>query len=68
MGAAFLCAELAITNTPRTDHAQYVAHWLDVLNNDNRAIFSAASLASQACGFLDCLQPRIDAAHLEQAA
>ncbi len=28
LGAAFLCAELAITNIPRPDHAQYIAHWL----------------------------------------
>lgn len=52
IGAAFLCAELEITNTPRPDHAQYVANWLAVLKGDNKAIFSAASLASRAVSYL----------------
>lgn len=56
LGAAFLCAELGITNAPRADHAQYVAHWLDVLKKDNRAIFAAAAKASEASAFLRKLQ------------
>ncbi len=55
--AAFLCAELAIANTPRADHAQYIANWLDVLKGDKKAIFSAASLASTAVTYLFGLQP-----------
>jgi antirestriction protein ArdC len=46
--AAFLCAEPAFTNTPRFDHAQYIAHWLEVLKWDNKAVFSAASPAASA--------------------
>lgn len=57
LSASFLCAELAITNTPRPDHAQYLAHWLAVLKQDSRAIFTAAAAASRACAYLAGLQP-----------
>jgi antirestriction protein ArdC len=33
-------------------HADYIASWLEVLREDNRAIFRAASLASKAADFL----------------
>lgn len=52
LGAAFLCARLGITNEPRPDHAAYLASWLKVLRNDNRAIFTAASQAQKACDYL----------------
>ena len=52
LGAAFLCAELAISTTPRRDHASYIDDWLKVLRNDKRAIFTAASKASQASTYL----------------
>jgi antirestriction protein ArdC len=57
LGAAFLCADLSITNTPRPDHAAYVANWLKVLKQDKRAIFTAARKAAQATGYLAGLQP-----------
>lgn len=56
LGAAFLCADLGIAPEPRPDHAQYLASWLDVLKGDNRAIFTAASKASEAARFLAGLQ------------
>lgn len=56
LGAAFLCADLGISNEPRADHAQYAAHWLGVLENDNRAIFTAASKAQAATDYLHSLQ------------
>ncbi len=56
LSAAFLCAELQITNTPRPDHAQYLAHWLSVLKADNRAIFTTAAAASRATQYLIRLQ------------
>ena len=56
LGASFLCAECAITNHPRPDHAGYIANWLDVLKNDKRAIFTAASKAGEATSFLVALQ------------
>ncbi len=52
LGAAFLCADLAVTNTPREDHAAYIANWLAVMREDKRAIFTAAAKASQAVDFL----------------
>ena len=56
LGAAFLCSDLGITNRPRADHAAYIAHWLAVLKKDTRAIFTAASKASEARRFLTGLQ------------
>lgn len=58
LSAAYLCAGLEITNTPRADHAQYIANWLDVLKGDNKAIFTAASLATRAVDYLYGLQPK----------
>lgn len=55
--AAYLCAELGITNSPRPDHAQYLAHWLTVLKGDKKAIFTAASHATRAVTYLFGLQP-----------
>ena len=52
LGAAFLSADLAITSAPRPDHASYLTSWLKVLKDDKRAIFTAASKASQAAEFL----------------
>lgn len=52
LGAAFLCAELGITVAPRPDHAAYLAGWLKVMKADKKAIFTAASAASRAAGYL----------------
>lgn len=62
LGAAFLCAHLEITLAERDDHAAYIGSWLKVLKDDKRAIFSAASHAQRAVGFLHERQPefRID--------
>ena len=57
LGAAFLCADLGITPEPRDDHAAYLAHWLQVLKQDKRAIFSAAAHAQRAADHLHQLQP-----------
>ena len=56
MGAAFLCADLGVTLTPRPDHAAYIDNWLKVLKADKKAIFTAASQASKATDFLGGLQ------------
>jgi antirestriction protein ArdC len=56
LGAAFLCAELGITPEVREDHAAYLGHWLTVLKEDKRAIFSAAAHAQRAADFLTGLQ------------
>lgn len=54
MASAFLCASLSIVPTAR--HADYLATWLDVLHEDNHAIFRAASQASRAADFLLAFQ------------
>lgn len=50
MGSAFLCAALGIMPTVR--HADYIGSWLEVLREDNRAIFRAASAATKAADWL----------------
>lgn len=53
LGAAFLAANLGLSaETPREDHASYLASWLKVLKNDTKAIFTASRHAQQACDFL----------------
>lgn len=56
LGAAFICADLGVTLTPRPDHAAYVQDWLKVLKSDKKAIFTAASAANKAVDFLSGLQ------------
>lgn len=58
LGAAFLCADLRASNEPREDHAAYLAHWLEVLKSDKRAIFTAAAHAQRALDFLHECQNR----------
>ena len=50
MCAAFVCAALSIQPTVR--HADYIGSWLEVLKEDKRAIFKAASQASKAADYL----------------
>lgn len=52
LGAAFLCADLGISNEPREDHAHYLASWLQAMKSDSRMIFKAASAAEKACDML----------------
>ena len=53
--SAFLCAHLNIA--PQIRHAGYLDHWLQILKEDARAIFHAASQASKASEFvLACQQ------------
>lgn len=56
LGAAFLCADLGVSNALRPDHAAYVADWLAVLKHDRKAVFLAARLANQAVEYLHQLQ------------
>jgi len=61
LGAAFLCADLGVSLEPREDHASYLDHWLKVLREDKRAIFSAAAHAQRAADYLHALQPAAQA-------
>jgi antirestriction protein ArdC len=56
LGAAFLCADLGLELTPRPDHAAYIGAWLRVLQDDKRAIFSAAAHAQRAVDYLKGFQ------------
>lgn len=53
LGAAFLCAELGVVNSPRPDHAQYIDSWIKDINKKHRTLIWAAAKASQA---IDCLK------------
>jgi antirestriction protein ArdC len=50
MTAAFLCAHLDLKGELR--HAGYIKNWIELLKEDSRAIFTAASLASKAADYL----------------
>lgn len=50
--SAMLCTELGITPTPRADHAPYIAHYLNLMKADKRAVFAAAAKAAEACAFI----------------
>lgn len=68
LGAAFLCADLGLTPELRDDHAAYIASWLKVLQDDKRAIFTAAAHAQRAADYLHGCQPLIEEEPLLQAA
>lgn len=66
LGAAFLCADLGITNMPRLDHAQYIASWFMLMRDDKRAIFATAAGAAAAAEFLAAFSTaKIDAVAVE---
>ena len=66
LSAAFLCAELNITNIPRQDHADYLSSWIKVLKDDDKAIFFAAARASEAVAYLDSLQFKVAERQLQE--
>lgn len=74
--SGLILADLGIAHHPCPDHAAYIAPWLDVLKNDPRAIFTAASKAQAAADWMHAQQPQPEnapaaaaqAAVLEEAA
>ena len=56
--ASYVLADLGIAHQPRADHAAYLASWLEVLKDDPRAIFTAASQAQQAADWMHAQQPQ----------
>jgi antirestriction protein ArdC len=56
LGAAFMCADLNVSNSPRPDHAAYIASWLKALKNDSKFIFTAASKAQKAADYLQSVK------------
>lgn len=61
LDAAFLCADLRISNEPRLDHAAYLAQWVRLLGREPRALFATAREATRAS---DHLQGLVDQAAL----
>ena len=63
LGAAFICADLSLSNEPRPDHAAYISSWVTVLKRDKRAIFTAAAKAQAAADWMhaQCAQ-KVEAA------
>ncbi len=57
LGSAFLCADLGLVG--ELQHESYIASWLKALQEDNRYIFRAASLAAKAHKFLMQGEPAI---------
>ena len=68
LGAAFLCADLALAPEPRPDHAAYVASWLKVLRGDKQAIFTAAAKAQAAADWMHARQGADARPELEEQA
>ena len=60
LGAAMLCGSLGISNEPRDDHAKYLSGWITKLQDDPKAIFSAAAKAQAAATFVLEVQQKAD--------
>ena len=65
LGAAFLAADTGISHTVREDHTKYLAHWLNILRGDKKAIFTAAAKATAA---VDFIREHVNAVDLADAA
>lgn len=57
LGAAMVMAQLGLAHSPRADHAAYIAHWLTILREDPRAIFTIASKSQTAVDWMLGQQP-----------
>lgn len=66
MTAAFVGTTLGLTPTVR--HADYLGYWLQVMKEDNRAIFHAASQASKAADFILSFRNQPQASAVGEAA
>jgi antirestriction protein ArdC len=53
LGAALWCAQTGISPAIRTDHAAYLAHWLNILRADPRHLLTIASRAQTALDWLN---------------
>jgi antirestriction protein ArdC len=64
LSTSFVCAALGIVPTVR--HADYIASWAEILQEDNRAIIRAASAASKAADYLLSFLPEAAASGAQQ--
>jgi antirestriction protein ArdC len=51
-------ADLGIAHRPHAEHAAYIASWIEILSDDPRAIFTAASKAQAAADWMHAQQSR----------
>ncbi|MCP5197917.1 MAG: DUF1738 domain-containing protein [Gammaproteobacteria bacterium] len=51
LGSVFLSAKIGLAGE-LNNHANYIGYWLDILSQDRRALWKAASLAQKASNFL----------------
>ena len=52
LGSAYIGADLGLAPDVREENAAYIDHWLKVLKEDKRAIFTAAAHAQRAAELL----------------
>ena|GEM_PF-67371 len=57
ISAAFLCVDHGINTDFEGQHVSYIQTWLQLLKDDKKAIFRAASAAQKAANYLHELQP-----------
>jgi antirestriction protein ArdC len=56
--SSFITADLGIAHKSRAEHAAYIASWIEILKDDPRAIFTAASKAQAAADWMHAQQSR----------
>jgi antirestriction protein ArdC len=56
--SSFIMADLGIAHTARAENAAYIASWIEILKDDPRAIFTAASKAQAAADWMHAQQSR----------
>jgi len=49
---------LNVSSSPRIDHAKYLNHWIEILEDKPRSIMSAFSQSSKAIDYLDKMQEK----------
>ncbi len=56
LGSAYQCNKLNIDNEPRVDHAQYLNNWIKAIEDNDKVLLKASSMANKAVGYMDILQ------------
>jgi len=56
LGAAYQCSNMNIDADPRSDHSSYINSWIKAIQDNDKAILKASSLASKAVNYMNELQ------------
>ena len=56
VGSAFLCRILGVEKTVRKDHAKYLNNWIEIIQDESKAMVRAFSQAQKAIDYLEQLQ------------